>query len=294
VARPGKRQGRGRRSILPIAAVALGALAGAEMASGKQAADVTQELLRVCADPNNLPFSNARGEGFENALAELVGGELGKKVSYTWWAQRRGFVRNTLNAGICDLIMGVPQLDMIATTRPYYRSTYVFVSRQDRALDFSSMEAPELKTLRVGVHLIGDDGANTPPAHALSEQHIVDNVVGYMIYGDYREDSPPARLIEAVSRGEIDVAAVWGPLAGYFAKRSLVPLNLVPITDTEAYRPLAFQFPIAMGVRKGDEALADQLDEIIQRRHDDIRALLKRYGVPLLERSGDALMAAED
>jgi hypothetical protein len=203
VARPSKLQGGSRRrSILPIAAFALGTLAGAETASGKQAADAAQDSLRVCADPNNLPFSNARGEGFENALAELLAGALGKKVAYTWWAQRRGFIRNTLNAGTCDVIMGVPQLDMIGTTRPYYRSTYVFVSRKDRALAFSSMQAPELRTLRVGVHLIGDDGANTPPAHALGQQHIVDNVVGYMIYGDYREDSPPARLIEAVSPPE--------------------------------------------------------------------------------------------
>jgi mxaJ protein len=277
----------------PIVAMALGAVVGAHSASA-QGGDSAQEALRVCADPNNLPFSNARGEGFENALAELVAGELGKTVSYTWWAQRRGFIRNTLNAGTCDVIMGVPPLDMIATTRPYYESTYVFVSRQDRGLGFSSMGAPELKTLRIGVHLIGDDGANTPPAHALGERHIVDNVVGYMIYGDYREDSPPARLIEAVERGEVDVAAAWGPLAGYFAKRSPVPLRIVPITDTEAYRPLLFQFPIAIGVRNGDDALKDQLNEIIQRRHDDIRALLQRYGVPLVEPSGEAWAARGD
>jgi mxaJ protein len=190
--------------------------------------------------------------------------------------------------------MGVPQLDMIATTLPYYESTYVFVSRKERALDFSSIQAPELNTLRVGVHLIGDDGANTPPAHALGAQHIVDNVVGYMIYGDYREDSPPARLIEAVERGEVDVAAAWGPLAGYFAKRSPVPLKVVPITDTEAYRPLVFHFPIAMGVRKGDAALAGQLNGIIARRRDDIQALLTRYGVPLVEHGGDALTATDD
>jgi mxaJ protein len=257
-------------------------------------ADPAHDALRVCADPNNLPFSNARREGFENTLAELVAGELGKTVSYTWWAQRRGFIRNTLNAGACDLIMGVPQLDVIATTRPYYESTYVFVSRKDRALDFSSIQAPELKTLRVGVHLIGDDGASTPPTHALGEQGITDKVVGYMIYGDYREDSPPARLIEAVERGEIDVAAVWGPLAGYFAQRSPIPLNVVPITGTEPYRPLVFQFPIAMGVRKADRALADRLNEIIERRQDDIQALLNHYGVPLVERGGDALTATDD
>ena len=189
--------------------------------------------------------------------------------------------------------MGVPDLEMIATTRPYYRSTYVFVSRKDRGLDFSSIEAPELRRLRVGVHLIGDDGANTPPAHALGEQGIVDNVVGYMIYGDYRQDSPPARLIGAVERGEVDVAAVWGPLAGYFAQRSAVPLKVVPITDTEAYRPLVFQFPIAMGVRKGDEALAARLDEVIERRREDIRALLMRYGVPLLDLGGGELAKAQ-
>jgi hypothetical protein len=132
--------------------------------------ETAEDLLRVCADPNNLPFFNARGEGFENRLAELVARELGKTVSYTRWAQRRGFIRNTLNAGTCDVLMGVPPLDMIRTTRPYYRSAYVFVSRQDRALDFSSIEAPELKNLSIGVHLIGDDGANTPPADALGER----------------------------------------------------------------------------------------------------------------------------
>jgi quinoprotein dehydrogenase-associated probable ABC transporter substrate-binding protein len=275
-----------------LMAIGLGALIGAATASAEGAGSAPG-ALRVCADPNNLPFSNARGEGFENALAELVAGELGKKVSYTWWAQRRGFIRNTLNAGTCDLIMGVPPLDMIATTRPYYRSTYVFVSRADRQLGFSSIEAPELKQLRIGVHLIGDDGANTPPAHALGEQHIIDNVIGFMIYGDYREDSPPARLIKAVERGEIDIAAAWGPLAGYFAKRSRVPLKVVPITDTEAYRPLAFQFPIALGVRKGDERLKAQLDEILVRRRDDVRALLERYGVPLIENGRDTLKAAK-
>jgi mxaJ protein len=288
-AAPGNRQGRRacRHVLWPLAALALVALSGAAAAG-----DPAPDALRVCADPNNLPFSNAKGEGFENELAELVAEDLGKRLAYTWWAQRRGFLRNTLNAGSCDVVMGVPDLDLIATTQPYYRSTYVFVSRQERGLDFSSIEAPELKTLRVGVHLIGDDGANTPPAHALGEQGIVENVVGYMIYGDYREDSPPARLIEAVERGEVDVAAVWGPFAGYFAQRSAVPLKVVPITGTEAYRPQVFQFPIAIGVRKGDQALAARLDEVIERRQDEIRALLERYGVPLVKPGSDKLAKA--
>lgn len=245
--------------------------------------ETAEDLLRVCADPNNLPFSNARGEGFENRLAELVARELGKTVSYTWWAQRRGFIRNTLNAGTRDVLMGVPPLDMIRTTRPYYRSAYVFVSRQDRALDFSSIEAPELKNLSIGVHLIGDDGANTPPADALGERDIVENVHGFMIYGDYRENSPPARLIEAVEQGRIDLAAAWGPLAGYFAMTSPVPLKVVPITDTEAYRPLVFQFPIAMGVQERYRAgrSAEPGDRGAARRHRGAAAPLRRAAGPI-------------
>lgn len=240
------------------------------------------DFLRVCADPNNMPFSNQAGDGFENRLAEIVAEALGREVKYIWHAQRRGFIRNTLNAGRCDVIMGLPNVDMIATTRSYYRSTYVFVTRADRNLTFSSIKAPELRKLRIGVHLVGDDGANTPPAHALGEQGIVDNVSGYMIYGDYRDDAPPMRLIEAVVDGKVDVAAAWGPLAGYFAKRSKVPLRVVPITDTVEFLPLVFQYSIAMGVRKYDEALKDQLNEVIVARRDEIRSLLERYGVPML------------
>ena len=268
------------RSVARVAfaLLTLGLLGGAPVLAGAPEG----HILRVCADPNNLPFSNSKGEGFENKLAELVAQDLQETVSYTWWAQRRGFIRNTLKAGKCDVIMGVPKMDMLETTRPYYRSGYVFVSRMDRNLTFSTMDAPQLKQLRIGVHLVGDDGANTPPSHVLAQQNIVDNVVGYTVYGDYREDSPPARLVHAVERGEVDIAAVWGPLAGYFAERSSVPLRIVPITDTERYRPLIFQFSIAMGVRKGDEALKEQLDQVIVRRREEIHALLERYGVPLL------------
>ena len=252
------------------------------LATAGKAIAARDDFLRVCADPNNMPFSNRAGEGFENRLAEIVAEALGRKVKYTWHAQRRGFIRNTLNAGKCDVIMGLPNVDMIATTRSYYRSSYVFVTRADRDLTFSSIKAPELRKLKIGVHLIGDDGANTPPAHALGEQGIVDNVSGYMIYGDYREEAPPKRLIDAVVEGEVDVAAAWGPLAGYFAKRSKVPLRIVPITDTVEFLPLVFQYAIAMGVRKYDERLKNQLDEVIVARRDEIRALLEGYGVPML------------
>jgi mxaJ protein len=255
-------------------------LGGAVLAGGEAHAGAGREL-RVCADPNNLPFSNANREGFENRIAELIADELRAELSYTWWAQRRGFIRNTLNADACDLVIGVPAgYELTATTAPYYRSVYVYVYRADRGLDLRSMRDPRLRDLRIGVHLIGDDGANPPPAHALGRQGIVDNVVGYPIYGDYREPSPPARIIDAVARGELDVAAVWGPLGGYFARRASVPLAVVPITDTAGFAPQRFEFAIAMGVRKHDLALRDELNGVLERRREDIEAVLDAYGVP--------------
>jgi mxaJ protein len=243
-----------------------------------------ERALRVCSDPNNLPFSNEAEEGFENELAELVATDLEAELSYTWWAQRRGFIRNTLNAGTCDVVMGVPDdYELVDTTRPYYRSTYVFVYPEAAALDLHSLRDPRLRELTIGVHLTGDDGANPPPAHALGRMGIVDNVKGYLIYGDYREPNPPARLIDAVADGDVDVAAAWGPLAGYFASRSGVPLELRPMTDTVDFVPLPFEFSISMGVRRGDTALRDELDAVLERRRDDVRALLARYGVPLVE-----------
>jgi mxaJ protein len=235
--------------------------------------------LRVCADPNNLPFSNARLEGFENKLAALLGRELGRPVQYTWWAQRRGFIRNTLGAHSCDVIMGVPSaLEMVRTTRPYYRSSYVFVSRADRRVAVRSFDDPALGRLRIGVPLVGDDGANPPPAHALGRRGIVDNVVGFSVYGDYRQDSPPLRVLDAVVAGGVDVAVVWGPLAGYFARKNRVPLRIRPTAPSDGGLPLAFD--MAVGVRKGDEALARTLDAALARRRAEVGRLLDDYGVP--------------
>jgi mxaJ protein len=277
----------GRSRHLRSLAIAL--VIGLIWSAPSSLAAAEKDDLKVCSDPNNLPFSNADGAGFENKLAELVAGELGEHVTYTWWAQRRGFVRNTLNAGLCDVVIGVPvDYALVQATRPYYRSSYVFVSRADRKLDVASIKDPRLKDLRIGVHLIGSDGMNTPPGQALGQRNIVQNVVGYMIYGDYREPNPPARLIEAVEDGDIDIAAAWGPLAGYAAKISAVPLTLVPIADTEDFAPLRFQFDIAMGVRKGDHALKVRLDDIIMRKRPEIRALLGSYGVPMIQASADA------
>jgi mxaJ protein len=237
--------------------------------------------LRACADPNNLPFSNVRLEGFENRLAGIVARELGTEVRYTWWAQRRGFLRNTLNAGTCDVVMGLPSaVEMALTTRPYYRSTYVFVTRRDLRETIAGFDDPALRRLRVGVQMVGDDGANSPPAHALSRRGIVRNVVGFSVYGDYASENPPARIVAAVAAGEVDVAVVWGPLAGYFAPRQRVPLRVVPVSPQFDHPGLPFAFDISMAVRRGDTALRARLDHVIVRRRSEIDALLAEYGVP--------------
>ena len=243
-------------------------------------AQLPHGALRVCADPNNLPYSNERREGFENKLAELIAHDLGAHVEYTWWAQRRGYVRNTLRAGKCDVLMGVPTgFDMVSVTRPYYRSTYTFVTRRNGPR-VASFDDPALRKLRVGVQLIGDDFANAPPAAALTRRGIVTNVKGYTVLGDYREPNPPSRIVRAVEDGEVDVAVVWGPLAGYFAARSPVPLRVVPVSPEIDLPYLPFVFDIALGVRRGDTALRDRLDDVLRRRRADIDRLLASYGVP--------------
>jgi mxaJ protein len=244
--------------------------------------------LRVCADPNNLPFSNDRLEGFENRLAEVVAAELGTTVQYTWRAQRRGFLRHTLNAGVCDIVMGLPSsLPSVAVTRPYYRSAYVIVTRRADGLQVHSFDDPILRRLRIGVPMIGEDGANAPPAHALSRRGIVRNVVGYSVYGDYATANPPARLIEAVAQGHVDLAVAWGPLAGYFAARQDVPLDIASVEPPGDAPALPMAFDISLAVRRGDAALATRLEQVLNRRRGDIDTILAQYHVPRLDgRSG--------
>ena len=241
-------------------------------------------VLRVCADPNNLPFSNDRGEGFENKIAEMFAHDLGERIEYTWWAQRRGFFRNTLRAGACDVVIGVPAgFEMALTTRPYYRSTYVFLTRKDRHLKLGSFDDPTLKKLKIGVQIIGDDFSNAPPAHALSRRNIITNVKGYTVYGDYNQPNPPARIVDAVTNGDVDVAIVWGPLAGYFAKQSHVPLEVVAVSPQVDQPFLPFVFDISMGVRHGDQELRDQFEQELDRRRSDINRILQDYNVPRVD-----------
>jgi mxaJ protein len=243
-----------------------------------------QRVLRVAADPNNLPFSNDRLEGFENKIAELIARELHCKIEYHWRAQRRGFFRETLKSGDVDLVMGVPAyFDMALTTAPYYRSSYVFVSRADRNSHVSSFDDRKLRNLKIGVQLVGNDGIDTPPAHALAARGMVNNVVGFTLYGDYSQRNPPARVIDAVTNGDVDIAIAWGPLAGYFAKRSKIPLEITPVTP-EQDGPLRFAFDISLGVSKKERELRDQLDMLVTNHRQEIDRILDGYNVPRVAR----------
>jgi mxaJ protein len=244
---------------------------------------IPERHLTACADPNNLPFSNRAGEGFENKLAEMIASDLHAKLSYVWWAQRRGYVRNTLNDTQCDFWPGIgSNVEMVATSRPYYRSTYMFVTRASEKLGGLTLDDPRLRHLHIGVQMVGDDASNSPPAHALASRGIIANVRGYMLYGDYSQPNPPSQIVEAVEHGDVDVALVWGPLAGYFAARSPVPLRLEPITPWLADMQWPMQFDVSVGVQKDNQHLLKQIDQVLSRRSGDIRKLLAAYHVPLV------------
>jgi mxaJ protein len=267
-----------KRTLAAIAA----AVTIAALPSARDAAAQPREL-RVCADPNNLPFSNQRLEGFENKIATLIAKEMSATVTYSWMPQRRGFVRRTLKAGECDLVMDVPDgYEMVLGTKPYYRSTYVFVYRRDRNLDLHSFDDPVLRDLRIGLHMTAEDGANQPPAHALARRGIVKNVVGFKMFDVDSVENPPGRIVDAVAAGEIDVAIVWGPFGGYFAQRQTVPLEIVAVSPVVDSTGLPFVFEMAMGVRRGQDAFKSELEAILDRRHADIQKILEEYGIPLV------------
>ncbi|HEV8397309.1 MAG TPA: substrate-binding domain-containing protein [Vicinamibacterales bacterium] len=268
--------------------LALGQTKAAPVAPKPAASATGEGRFRVCADPNNLPASNQRLEGFENKIATLLAKDFGTTPTYIWWGQRRGFIRNTMNAtlaeGRCDIVIGVPEgYDLVRTTAPYYRSTYVFVYSKKRA-PITSLDDPVLKKLKIGVHLIGDDYENPPPVHELGKRHIVDNVVGFNTF--YSDDNPPSAIIDAVAKGTIDVAIVWGPVGGYYAARQKVPLAVTPIRSAPGDLPFAFN--MTMGVKKGNDALHARLEALLQQRRPEIEQILKDFNVPLLPRKVSA------
>ena len=242
------------------------------------------ETLKVCAEANNLPFSNDKGEGFENKIAELLARDLKRSVAYTWQRQGEGFIRQTLGTGACDVVIGVPaQLEGVRTTKPYYRSTYAIVTRKDSHLDLRTYDDPAWRNLKIGLHTVGSDGSNSPPAHALGLHDLGNQVVGYTMWGSDGEAAPQGDVVKAVADGSIDVAIVWGPFAGYFAKPfgNRLVVRPAPVEAALPYQP--FVWDIAAAVRRDDEALQVKLDGSLQRQSAKIERILKNYGVPVVK-----------
>lgn len=251
--------------------------------------------LRVCSDPNNLPYSNQKKQGFENQIAALIANDLGMQVDYYWFPQRSKFFQKTLQRGMCDVVMGVPVgSDEAATTAPYYRSSYVFISKYSRHLNVRSFDDPRLHTMKIGVQVLGEEDDSLPPVHSLVARGLVRNLVGYSIFGNLNEKNPAADVIRAVEKGELDLAIVWGPLAGYFSRHSAVPLEITPVSADPRYPHLPFQFDIAMGVRRDNTALKSALDHELVRRHAQIEQILRAYGIPQMETPVETARATEE
>jgi quinoprotein dehydrogenase-associated probable ABC transporter substrate-binding protein len=265
-------------------AIALLALVGIALPGGAGAQDtegsielVDPHVFRACADPRDLPFSNEAGEGFENKIAELLAHKLDKSVAYTFYPDSTGFIRNTLNAHRCDVVLGIAQgVDIVQPTNPYYRTSYVAAYRKDGPLkDLDSLSDPRLKTARIGVV------AGTPPATYLAEKGLLGRIKSYALVVDTRFDSPTHEMMDDLDRGEIDVGLLWGPLAGYYATKAKSPTAVVPLTKEQAGPQMVFR--IGMGVRHSDQSWKRDLNKLISENQSDIQTILRSYGVPLLD-----------
>lgn len=269
----------------PAARWALGAVAvalcGATAAGAAPEPSARRELV-VCADPSDLPASNDQREGFENRIAEILAEDLQADLRFVWQLQRRGFLRRTLQAGRCDVVIGVPAgLPGVATSRPLYRSGYAFVTRADGPVP-QGFDDPLLRRWRIGLPALGAEGANPPPAMALARRGLGAQVVGFPVWGAEDDDRPQGRPVEAVARGEVDTAIVWGPVAGWFAARQAVPLRVTLVGDDPASPQLPFAFDMALGVRRADTALLDDLQAAMDRQRARIDQVLRAHAVPLI------------
>ncbi len=252
---------------------------GGDNAGGIELID--PKVLRVCADPNNLPFSNEKSEGFENKIAELLARKLGKDLAYAFYPGATGFVRNTLNAHLCDVILGMPQgNDLVQPTNPYYRTTYAMVTRAGSDLDgVQNLDDPRLKDKKGRIGLI----ANTPPGNILAKNGMIGLVKPYALMVDTRVESSTAQMIQDLEKGDIDVALLWGPIAGYYAKKSSARLVVTPLPETPGAR---MAFRIAFGVRHSDQNWKRELNTLISQNKSEIDTILADYGVPMIDEAG--------
>jgi quinoprotein dehydrogenase-associated probable ABC transporter substrate-binding protein len=286
-----------RKPVHMHAALLAGALCYAALASGAVSAqsealpnnDGADGVLRVCADPNNMPLSNSKGEGYENRIASQMASDFGYKLEYTYFPQRMGFVRHTLREKIpetggykCDLIIGVPKgYDMTSTTAPYLRSTYAMVFRKRPELagvntpdDLLKLPPEQLHKLRFGIF------SQTPAVDWLLAHDLIDQAVSYQVQSGDPQEYPGQMIEKDLQAGNVDVVFLWGPIAGYFAKRSGDSVKLVPFPATPGIR---FDYAISMGVRYGEKAWKDKVDQWIGANHDKIDSILTSYEVPLLK-----------
>jgi quinoprotein dehydrogenase-associated probable ABC transporter substrate-binding protein len=265
-----------RRARLAALCGALAILA-ATMAAAQVSDLVVRNVLRVCADPANLPFTNEAGEGFENKIAEILARDLGVPLQYTWFPQATGFVRNTLGAKRCDLVMGYAAgSDPVQNTNPYYRSAWVLVTRPNEGLDgIAELSDLRLKGKRLGVI------AGTPPATLLALNGLIGQAKPYRLTVDRRHESPSEDMVRDIASGDIEGGILWGPIGGYFAKRADKPLTVVPLTQHEAGVPMTFR--ITFGIRHGETEWKHRLNDFIAARQGEINRVLLDYGVPLID-----------
>jgi quinoprotein dehydrogenase-associated probable ABC transporter substrate-binding protein len=271
--------------ITTLLTVLLGAavLTSARAAEGHRVDLVDRTALRVCADPANMPFSNDRGEGFENKIAEIVAAELKVPVGYTWFPQATGFIRQTLFAKRCDVVMGYAQGDeLVLNTNPYYRSTYALVYRKGTGLDgVDGLSDPRLKDKRIGIV------AGTPPANIMAQLGLIQRAKPYPLMVDRRHDSPGERMIGDVQSGDIDAGVLWGPIAGYFALKGGDHLMVVPLLKEAGSVRMGYR--ITFGVRNLEDDWKRQLNVLIAKRQGDIDAVLLQFGVPLLDEQSNII-----
>lgn len=270
--------------ILIVSCLVAGTAVAAEESANTDSIELVDPLaLRVCIDPRNLPYSNVAGDGFENKLAELVARKLGKSLSYVFYPGATGFVRNTLNAHRCDVIMGMPQGDDVAqVTNPYYRTAYALVVKQGSGLETIDALADErLRGKRLGIV------AGTPPASYLAANGLLPWIKSYPLVIDTRYDAPTSTMIDDLEQDRIDVAVLWGPIAGYFAKNSKTSLKVVPLVKENGGPRLIYR--VGMGVRHSDQDWKRLLNKVIDENETEIRSILLTYGIPLLDENNAAI-----
>jgi quinoprotein dehydrogenase-associated probable ABC transporter substrate-binding protein len=247
---------------------------------------IDPEVLRVCADPRNLPLSNEKGEGYENKIAELLAARLQKRLAYVFFPQATGFFRMTLGAHRCDVVMGYPQGDdLVQGTNPYMRTAYAMVAKSGGGLeDVATLEDPRLKEKHIGVV------AATPPATNMAINGLMGRAKPYPLMIDTRIDSSAEAMIKDITTGAIDAGVLWGPMAGYYAQRTNPPLHVTPLVKETSGPRLAYR--IGMGVRAADQNWKRLLNRFIQDNQSEINAILLGYGVPLLD-DGDRPITAQ-